>query len=127
VVIALNIAWELSSIARFANGVIKTGGLQSSAVQNTPSKPETPVSQMAEIIGSLDDCFCWPEHNFDRHPPLLSRARNSAPATLFETTPDDGEQHAGDDTDPSQEAFMKIKLTQNALLCGPGCASPFSL
>ena len=43
---------------------------------------------------------------------------------LFKTSPNDGEQHAGNDSNPSQEGFMEIKLTYHHRLCRAGRVFP---
>jgi hypothetical protein len=59
------IALERLSTARFANGIAKSGDLQSSAVRSISSAQGTRVSLMGDIIALLNACSCSPGHNFD--------------------------------------------------------------
>jgi len=43
---------------------------------------------------------------------------------LFETTPNDSEQHDSNDSSPSQEGFVKIKLAYHHQLCRAGRVFP---
>jgi len=43
---------------------------------------------------------------------------------LFNTSPNDSEQHDGNDSSHSQEGFMESKLTQDRRLCRAGCVFP---
>jgi hypothetical protein len=43
---------------------------------------------------------------------------------LFKTSPNDSEQHAGNDSSPSQEGFVEIKLTYHHRLCRTGRVFP---
>jgi len=45
-------------------------------------------------------------------------------ALLFNTSPNDSEQHAGNDSSPSQEGPVKIELTSHHQLCRAGRVFP---
>ena len=56
--------------------------------------------------------------------PVLHLELCSCHCVLFKTSPNDSEQHAGNDSNPSQEGFMEIKLTYHHRLCLAGRVFP---
>ena len=56
--------------------------------------------------------------------PILHLEPCSHHGLLFKTSPNDSEQHGGNDSNPSQEGFMKIKLTYHHQLCRAGRVFP---
>jgi hypothetical protein len=64
----------------------------------------------------------------DTHPELqpafLRLSACSRHCLLFNTTPNDSEQHGGNDSSPSQEGPVKIKLTSQHQLCRAGRVFP---
>jgi hypothetical protein len=72
--------------------------------------PAQAESSFAEIVSDYFPVF---------HLELCSRH-----CLLFKTSPNDSEQHAGNDSSPSQEGFMEIKLTCHHQLCRAGRVFP---
>jgi hypothetical protein len=56
--------------------------------------------------------------------PILHLELCSRHCLLFKTSPNDSEQHASNDSNPSQESFMEIKLTYYHQLCRAGRVFP---
>jgi len=56
--------------------------------------------------------------------PILHLELCSRHCLLFNTSPNDSEQHDGNDSSPSQEGPVKIKLTSHLQLCRAGCVFP---
>jgi hypothetical protein len=56
--------------------------------------------------------------------PILHLELCSRHCLLFKTSPNDSEQHAGNDRSPSQEGFMKINLAYRHQLCRAGRVFP---
>jgi hypothetical protein len=71
--------------------------------ESTAEDPAQAPTAFFEIVG--DDL------------PILHLEPCSRHCLLFKTTPNDSEQQAGNDSSPSQEGFVEIKLAYHHQLC----------
>ena len=78
--------------------------------ESTAEDPAQAPTGFLEIVG--DDL------------PILHLEPCSRHCLLFKTTPNDSEQHAGNDSSPSQERPVKINLLSHAQLCRAGRVFP---
>ena len=56
--------------------------------------------------------------------PVLHLELCSRDCLLFKTTPNNSEQHGGNDSSPNQEGFVEIKLAYHRQLCRAGRVFP---
>jgi len=83
---------------------------RSFALQDPALSPAQAPTAFLEIVG---DDF-----------PVLHLELCSRHCLLFNTSPNDSEQHDGNDSSPSQEGFVPIKLTYHHQLCPAGRVFP---